>query len=61
MKPKKVNIKLVLNKKTISNLDNQEMRKVNGGEPISIVHGPFTCGSLCPSAIYCCPIIDPTN
>jgi len=54
MKSKKFMKRLMLNKKTISDLNNQEMGKVYGGEPISIVHGPFTCYSLCPSAIYCC-------
>jgi hypothetical protein len=59
MKSKKFIKRLMLNKKTISDLNNQEMGKVYGGEPPSIVHGPFTCYSMCPSVIYCCP--DPTN
>jgi hypothetical protein len=54
VKAKKFIKKLVLNKKTISNLNKQEMGKVNGGEPPSIVNGPFTCDSICPSVIYCC-------
>lgn len=51
MKPIKFDRKLSLNKKTISNLNNQEMEKVNGGWPPSY---PDTCNTICPSVVGCC-------
>ncbi len=41
MKTKKLNKKLIFNKATITDLENKEMKKVNGGE-IRISEDPLT-------------------
>ncbi len=40
MKPKKLEKKLTLNKKTIDNLEKKEMLKVNGGKVLTL-EGPY--------------------
>ena len=40
MKPKKLEKKLTLNKKTVASLEKKEMLKVNGGKVLTI-DGPY--------------------
>jgi hypothetical protein len=50
MKIKKFNKKLGLNKKTIVNLEDRELKNVNGGgdrPPKSIIYDVTACPSLC--------------
>lgn len=50
MKIKKFNKKLSLNKKTIVNLEDRELKNVNGGgdkPPNSIIYEATACPSLC--------------
>jgi hypothetical protein len=61
MKSKTFNKKLVLKKKTISNLNNQEMVKVNGGTQVvtlcPLCEFTFTkCNTECPSGNHICNI-----
>ena len=49
MKTKKINKKLVLNKKTISNLDVKRMKPVNGGDTgTNVLCSGFELCSKCP-------------
>jgi len=51
MKVQRIQQKLTLNKKTISDLNRGELLEIKGGIPPSF---PDTCGSICPSEIFCC-------
>ncbi len=61
MKAKKLNKKLILNKKTVSNLNNEAMSDVKGGDfantvlcPIRIRTIAVTCEMLC-TVVSCIP------
>ncbi|MCP4148387.1 MAG: hypothetical protein GY757_11610 [bacterium] len=47
MKAKKLNKKLILNKKTVSNLNNEAMSDVKGGDFVHTI--------LCPISRFCLP------
>ncbi len=49
MKTRKMTRKLVLNKKTVANLDSRSMRNVQGGDLTNI-----TCGRLCETIDLTC-------
>ena len=51
MKSKRFNKKMVLNKKTVANLNNGEMREVNGGNQICPDKITYQAGS-CPTVCY---------
>jgi hypothetical protein len=57
MKIKKVNKKLVLNKTTVSNLNNAQLGRVKAGEENTV---PLTCESclVCPTEEYSCVSCD---
>jgi hypothetical protein len=50
MKTKKFSKKLVLNKKTVANLENGEMKKVQGGK--TVVSCPCPRTEFCPTWIF---------
>lgn len=52
MKPKTFNTKLVLNKKTVANLDNGEMEDIYGGVPPSLY---TDCQVSCPTNLISYP------
>ncbi|MCU0288075.1 MAG: class I lanthipeptide [Acidobacteria bacterium] len=53
MKPKNFNKKLMLNKKTVAHLDNNEMNKAHGGVHPSAIGGCPTYGrGSCPTECY---------
>ena len=47
MKPKKMNKRLFLNKKTITNISLDEMRNVKGGTGDHVTYGATSCYTLC--------------
>jgi hypothetical protein len=54
MKTKKFSNKLVLNKKTVANLKNGEMKEVQGGKSVPSCPCPYT--DFCPTWIFTiCP------
>ena len=53
MKIKKINKKLVLNKKTITNLDSHAMADVKGAKSPTYTAG-ITCGIFCDTVNYSC-------
>jgi hypothetical protein len=62
MKSKQFNKKMTLNKKTVANLNNGEMREVNGGDicPHKITYQAGSCPTVCytmnsdKSIVVCC-------
>lgn len=63
MKPKKFYKKLVLNKKTVAHLDNNEMNAAFGGIPRSMelcpTYGINSCHTVCYTVGYGDPQSDP--
>jgi natural product precursor len=55
MKTKKFNKILVLNKETVSNLNDNEMKSVNGGGIMSAITGCTSCMSI--SCLFICESI----
>ena len=55
MKQKKIDKKLVLNKKTITNLDSLAMHDVKGAQIPTYTAG-ITCGILCDTVNYSCEL-----
>lgn len=55
MKTKKIDKKLVLNKKTITNLDSLVMADVRGAKSPTYTEG-ITCGLFCDTVNYSCEL-----
>jgi hypothetical protein len=53
MKTKKLNKKMVLNKRTVSDLQEQQMGAVYGGIKTDYTCGGYTCGTLCDTVLSC--------
>ncbi len=53
MKTKSLNKKLVLNKKTVVNLDKNEMSTAKGGGPYTNPNGCNTARTYCTDFIFC--------
>jgi len=60
MKPKKLSNKLFLNKRTVSNLNNREMKKLNGGVDTTLcdTNYPYVCDS---NEVRCTIPCEPTT
>ena len=55
MKSKKLTKKLVLNKSTVTNLNNRALGAVNGGKYPTYTEG-VTCGILCDTLYFSCAV-----
>ncbi|MDQ1354004.1 MAG: hypothetical protein QG657_4313 [Acidobacteriota bacterium] len=64
MKPKNFNKKLMLNKKTVAHLGNNEMNAAHGGRPVSLdgecpTYGKVSCPTVCYTLNYTDHLSDP--